>query len=1614
MTTGNDKSHSSIITHRLPEFVQTDNPTLSAFVRAYYEWLEQQKDDGYLRTPMALGANNDIDEDLNLFVSEFKKQYLLDFPEQLAVNEDGNTVDVKQLIKNIKEFYRNKGTEKTYEFLFRILYDTAVEFYYPSRDILRLSDGKWIQKKSIRCSNGLGSRIFEARGKVVRQKSNDGSVVASGRVIDVVTYQLGSREVAELFLTNINGQFKSNTIAATNYEGIEFEGNDGTVLSESKIYPVLSSISVTSTGSNYRKGERIFFQPNISPYRQNLLKYSQQFDNSIWAKSNNNPILRPNATFAPDLSNTAYRFEPSTVGDGNPGNAGNHQINQTFAAKQNKWYTVSIYAKADEYYGGVIRFQPTSTANCQTYYQVNPSDPKFTTAIETNGSINTYFDTASLSRSITSVGNGWYRITLTGKWIAADASDVKAVYFFGRSGASKEGSPQTSTTTYGLFIWGSQVNEYDSDPGSSPATPYLRTEATVPLVVQPTNDTGQGAIATITEVNPSGGIVKTRIDNFGAGYEISPLYSINTAFGSGATISTSTGTVCTYPGYYSGNDGRLSTNKVIQDNHYYQNFSYVLLSEVVIDRYKEILRRLIHPAGMGMFGKVSVNRCLEDAPETDALLKKTDTELIGSYTPYTLDTHVDIGNLLFNGRATPYFPSLHDSVITGASGNPTDLQLYSVGQNFATWSNDATKWDGMNNNHFQYAGQDIAPNGKNEAVLIRKTSTTSSTLARLITWNSSSTSATYSVYIKQPTTNARRYASITFRNQSITTNLISVLFDFQTQKFVSNDSTTFTNEYGNASIESVGNGWYRIKITITNSISRGNSILLYYGNTGSSSGTLGYWQPDEGLLVWGMQFEEGTTAKTLVKTEASPIIHRSYAIGFDPRNISGLRIWLDGKTLTAAGATVSAWSDSSGNGYTATSYSRTLLPIISSMGGVQLTGSSSTFGSVLTTANLNLNARTMFAAFTPFPLPSNDITTSQRNSLVVGLMSGQGTGGSTGAATGQYYQDHTVCVDYARSFVDGETVSPRIAAYYGVGNKAGPSSLWVSSLTGTDINTTSNEISTNRFALISNDSTELHSSFENELVGITAANPNTSVICSILSTDSRSLTSFAGGTATEKIYADKKSNNDFSTDARYYRYQLMGEHTIRDSGSYQFIMDMKTDIPNLAWRAVLTKNDGLPLPPTGRSTNDVPSYIASWNYASMSDGYIANAWSPSQYQTHKVSIKDLQKDDVIRVWMTPSLTAGTKPTNSSLNTSSSLYFKNFFAHQIYSDGTNLLTVNGENKGFAVGHLDGLTANQRLTIGFGQNYFNGVVHEVLVYDRVLTKQEREITEAYLHHRWKNNIIRAENHPWNLPIASLTAGVYPALPTEGGYTANANLSSSKGYPFYEISSHPNIFLSQKEEPYPARILRSQMNDFLGQGGTGTDGYWEEWSEQSETNRQNWAMGLSAAGERGSRHALLQYTTDSAFRKITAEAFLDRQVGRQFDCKNELVVEPSPPKVSLTYCNSFDLNEIVYTNGTIVFNYSIVNEENMEYWIADLLEVELSDGSKFYRYRPESSNWSGKFSISGFTSDGSEPKPYTVTFRLKNYYGKTIENSEASVSFIHKFVDISAPFDTINSCT
>jgi hypothetical protein len=60
--------------------------------------------------------------------------------------------------------------------------------------------------------------------------------------------------------------------------------------------------------------------------------------------------------------------------------------------------------------------------------------------------------------------------------------------------------------------------------------------------------------------------------------------------------------VITQPGRYIDTKGFLSWNMRLQDNDFYQEYSYLIKVTEIVDRYRDVVKRVLHPAGSKMFG----------------------------------------------------------------------------------------------------------------------------------------------------------------------------------------------------------------------------------------------------------------------------------------------------------------------------------------------------------------------------------------------------------------------------------------------------------------------------------------------------------------------------------------------------------------------------------------------------------------------------------------------------------------------------------------------------------------------------------------------------------------------------------------------------------------------------------------------------------------------------------------------------------------------------------------------------------------------------------------------------------------------------------------------------
>ena len=83
--------------------------------------------------------------------------------------------------------------------------------------------------------------------------------------------------------------------------------------------------------------------------------------------------------------------------------------------------------------------------------------------------------------------------------------------------------------------------------------------------------------------------------------------TITSPNGSELEITCTTGSQYTATGRYKDSRGFLSDANKLQDNHYYQNYSYVIRSGVSARNWMEVIKNTVHPAGMAVFGELIIN-----------------------------------------------------------------------------------------------------------------------------------------------------------------------------------------------------------------------------------------------------------------------------------------------------------------------------------------------------------------------------------------------------------------------------------------------------------------------------------------------------------------------------------------------------------------------------------------------------------------------------------------------------------------------------------------------------------------------------------------------------------------------------------------------------------------------------------------------------------------------------------------------------------------------------------------------------------------------------------------------------------------------------------------------
>jgi len=154
-----DQKTSLLINRQVPEFVREEHPNFIAFLEAYYEFLENKQ--GTEKNDLVTKSKDlRYVSDVDASIAEFENHFFNTYGNLIPRNVE---VDKAFLIKNILPLYLAKGSDKSFQLLFRLLFNQEVEIVKPNQSVLRASDGKWLIENAFRTEQGVYS-VYTGNG----------------------------------------------------------------------------------------------------------------------------------------------------------------------------------------------------------------------------------------------------------------------------------------------------------------------------------------------------------------------------------------------------------------------------------------------------------------------------------------------------------------------------------------------------------------------------------------------------------------------------------------------------------------------------------------------------------------------------------------------------------------------------------------------------------------------------------------------------------------------------------------------------------------------------------------------------------------------------------------------------------------------------------------------------------------------------------------------------------------------------------------------------------------------------------------------------------------------------------------------------------------------------------------------------------------------------------------------------------------------------------------------------------------------------------------------------------------------------------------------------------
>jgi hypothetical protein len=654
-----ESRYSRVSTHvrqQVPAFIRDRKQLFVSLLEAYYEYMEVNKpvlQNGRV-IQRAKNLRNYIDPDFTLddFLEHFYNQFLAFIPK----NTD---VDRRLLLKHVKDFYRARGTEKSFKFLIRLLSSGSkeTEFYYPKEDVLRASTSTWYIQKALRLIDITydGAPITESNLSffyLFEGLQITGDISGATAIVDRADHFYDNGYLTdELTVSSILGQFEAGELITA-----EYSDSDGVHVLEGTVNPgVLASVTVRSSGYGYTIG----YEPPVENTGLSQGTGAVVMVSDVTSGSVN--------TINVVMGGSGYRASDFLLFSGGGGSGANSYIssvNDNGLSHPNA-YSIdvsTISLEANTLIGNTL-FTNLNSSNANTalanavstFLYQNTGPAAFVATLSGGSNYVAVPDISAIGNTriqalgilgtlnVASRGTGYvvgdtlaFNNPLGGAGVGATANVTNVAANGAIMGVAYQTVPGFPKGGLG---WDNDHLPYVTITSSGGSGANVYVESTL------------GFGATFEPVLSSiGGILEIQVISGGSGYNSAPIINL-TQSGSGtanAYANINLG-LYTYPGRYLDDTGHLSAFNFLQDRDYYQNYSYVVRVDESLEIYRRALMKLVHPAGLALFSEYLL---VED--DVEVLTANANASVVTVFDNFTPNTHYFDGNTLFRTANSVY------------------------------------------------------------------------------------------------------------------------------------------------------------------------------------------------------------------------------------------------------------------------------------------------------------------------------------------------------------------------------------------------------------------------------------------------------------------------------------------------------------------------------------------------------------------------------------------------------------------------------------------------------------------------------------------------------------------------------------------------------------------------------------------------------------------------------------------------------------------------------------------------------------------------------------------------------------------------------------------------